>query len=251
MGRTLNEEDYIGKKYNHLTVIRKTDEKQNGVYLWEFRCDCGNFCKKRLTFVKNGNTKSCGCMKSKGLIEYNNKNRSIKIGDVFGKLTVLEEAGLRPYSQGHNRMWYKCKCECGNIVEKCGNQLKQGQTKSCGCLISQGEEEIEKLLKENHIDYEKEYVDHRLLNEYGRRLRFDFAIFKQGVLSYFIEFNGRQHTEGFDPGVFSNAEPVEKIQERDKIKIEFCKKYEIPLIIIDYKRLGKISLNEITLGGGA
>ena len=32
----------------------------------------------------------------------------VKNGDRFGKLVVLEEIGLRPYSEGHNRMWYKC-----------------------------------------------------------------------------------------------------------------------------------------------
>jgi hypothetical protein len=61
-----------------------------------------------MSYVKNGNTKSCGCQKYKGLKDFNNNNKSIKSGDRFGKLVVLEEVGLRPYSEGHNRMWYKC-----------------------------------------------------------------------------------------------------------------------------------------------
>lgn len=247
MGAPLKEADYIGKKYGYLTVIRKTSDKRRGAYLWEFRCDCGNTYFNILSYIKNGNTKSCGCQRAKGLIAYNASQRTIKTGDVFGKLTILEEAGLRPYSQGHSRMWYKCRCECGNIVEKCGNQLQAGQTKSCGCLVSQGEFKIAKLLSDNNIPFQREYVDQRLLKDYGRRLRFDFAIFKDKELSYFIEFNGRQHTTGFDPGVFSKAEPLEKIQERDRIKKEFCQKYNIPLIIIDYKQLGKISLENIVL----
>lgn len=246
MGGKLKPEDYIGKKYNHLTVIRQTDKKKGSSYLWEFQCDCGNTYYNIMSLVKNNNTKSCGCMKSIGLIKYNESQRSIKIGDKFGKLTVIEELGLRPYTEGHSRMWYKCQCECGNIVEKNGNILKNGQTKSCGCLKSAGEHEIENLLKENNIKYLTEYVDNLLVEETGRRLRFDFAILdEKDHVKYFIEFQGRQHTEGFDTDIFSNAEPLEKIQERDEIKRQFCRKHQIRLIEIPFQKKGKICIQDL------
>lgn len=71
MGGKLKPEDYIGKKYNHLTVIRQTDKKKGSSYLWEFRCDCGNTYYNIMSYVKNNSVKSCGCMKSIGLIKYN------------------------------------------------------------------------------------------------------------------------------------------------------------------------------------
>ncbi len=47
----------------------------------------------------------------------------------FGRLTVLE----RTKNQGIQPTWL-CQCECGNqIVTQAGN-LKNGNTKSCGCL---------------------------------------------------------------------------------------------------------------------
>lgn len=248
MGRVLKEEDYVGKKYGLLTVLRRTNKTKNGTYVWEFQCDCGNLYQQILTSVKRGDIKSCGCLKSIGLVKFNEQTRSIKIGDKFGKLTVLEEIGLRETSDpNHKRMWYKCQCDCGNITEKCGNQLKNGQVKSCGCLQSQGEYEIEQLLKKNDIQFIKEYVDNRLLKETGRRLRFDFAIFTDGKLSHFIEFNGRQHIEGFDTFIYAKSSPLELIQERDNIKKDFCEKYQIPLIIINYDKKGKIKIEDLLL----
>ena len=47
---------------------------------------------------------------------------------VYGKLTVLEYAGKNKH--GLN-MW-KCRCECGNIVNVVGSALRNHHTKSCG-----------------------------------------------------------------------------------------------------------------------
>ena len=50
------------------------------------------------------------------------------IGQVFGKLTVIE---LDKESSGR-RKWI-CKCSCGNTVSVREYNLKSGNTKSCGC----------------------------------------------------------------------------------------------------------------------
>ncbi|WP_076231638.1 hypothetical protein [Clostridium botulinum] len=51
----------------------------------------------------------------------------------FGKLTVIEYAGKA--KEGRMSMW-KCKCDCGNICTVRGSCLKNGHTKSCGCIRS-------------------------------------------------------------------------------------------------------------------
>ena len=56
--------------------------------------------------------------------------------------------------------------------------LQNGWKKSCGCLQSQGEFIIEKLLQENNIYYIKEYSFNDLVGLKGGHLRFDFAIFE-------------------------------------------------------------------------
>lgn len=51
-------------------------------------------------------------------------------GQKFGRLTALYK--LNNY---HKRATYwLCVCDCGNLVEVRGTNLRYGQTKSCGCL---------------------------------------------------------------------------------------------------------------------
>lgn len=50
----------------------------------------------------------------------------------FGKLTVL----YRLHNDHHKReVYWLCVCECGNLKEVQGANLKSGHTKSCGCLV--------------------------------------------------------------------------------------------------------------------
>src|SRR5690349_252046 len=52
-----------------------------------------------------------------------------KTGKKFGRLTVLEISR----TEGKKVFW-KCLCECGKIVEQWGPSLSTGHVKSCGCL---------------------------------------------------------------------------------------------------------------------
>lgn len=51
------------------------------------------------------------------------------IGEKYGRLTVVEFDRL----QRHKTYW-KCICDCGMTVIATGNNLRSGNTKSCGCL---------------------------------------------------------------------------------------------------------------------
>ena len=55
--------DLTGKKYNHLTVVRRVENSENGVARWECLCDCGNTTIVRGKNLKNGSVKSCGCLR--------------------------------------------------------------------------------------------------------------------------------------------------------------------------------------------
>jgi hypothetical protein len=50
----------------------------------------------------------------------------------FGILTVVEKAPSRARKQGPISYWY-CKCECGTVKAIGANNLRSGNTKSCGC----------------------------------------------------------------------------------------------------------------------
>lgn len=54
----------------------------------------------------------------------------ILIGSKFVRLTVISQAGTDKH---HNRL-FECLCDCGKTKVVNGNDLKTGNTKSCGCF---------------------------------------------------------------------------------------------------------------------
>jgi len=57
------------------------------------------------------------------------KRLNIQIGDKFGRWTVVEE----PQKRGVYR-YFLCRCKCGKTALVRLNSLRQGLSKSCGCL---------------------------------------------------------------------------------------------------------------------
>ena len=49
---------------------------------------------------------------------------------------MLAYAGDSYIGKDNNSRWV-CKCDCGNEAIIGGNKLKNGHTKSCGCLVSE------------------------------------------------------------------------------------------------------------------
>lgn len=57
----------------------------------------------------------------------------IKVGDVFGKLTVISEAEKLVLPSGQKNRAILCKCECGNEKVIRLLHLVRGRIKTCGC----------------------------------------------------------------------------------------------------------------------
>lgn len=51
-------------------------------------------------------------------------------GKKFGRLTVIKFIGVK----NKRRRFWECICECGNKSDCLGENLKKGDTRSCGCL---------------------------------------------------------------------------------------------------------------------
>lgn len=115
--------DISGQRFGRLVVIERTNRPENvknGTY-WLCKCDCGNEKAVLLSCLTNGNTSSCGCLKSE---------REDLSGMKFGRWTVIEFSN---YDENRNLHW-KCKCDCGTEKITIGKNLKSGYTNSCGCL---------------------------------------------------------------------------------------------------------------------
>ena len=55
------------------------------------------------------------------------------VGQTFEFLTVIKKIQPRSMPSGQKMYMYECVCICGNHVNICGESLRNGGTKSCGC----------------------------------------------------------------------------------------------------------------------
>lgn len=115
--------DLTGQKIENWTVLGLDHKNVYGVVYWNCRCDCGYEKKIRTNSLNDKRYLWCpGCSKRP-------RKRFDITGQTFGRLTVLE----KDREIGHITMW-KCKCECGNVTSVKISNLRNGHTKSCGCL---------------------------------------------------------------------------------------------------------------------
>jgi hypothetical protein len=135
-------ETFVGKKFGKLEVLRELPAvRDNGGNLrrWmEVKCDCGKVVEKKLKYLKNGDTTSCGkCVyevvdkSTKGLpiVALDPLDDELEmIGGKYQAWLVLS-AGFR---RGTARMM-KVRCVCGTEQYVCKSVLISGQNKSCGC----------------------------------------------------------------------------------------------------------------------
>lgn len=122
--------DLTGQRFGELTVIARADDyiSPSGYRkkVWCVRCSCGNEVNVRAQYLLDGRTKSCGCMVTQKRPEY---VKDIS-GQVFGRLTAVKMVDCQP---NIGAIW-ECKCDCGNVTSVPMRYLRNGNTKSCGCL---------------------------------------------------------------------------------------------------------------------
>lgn len=94
-----------GKKYGKLTVVEMIHNGKGKKYSCRCICECGNEIVAASMDIRNGHTKSCGCLKKfKGSRIENIKNEK------FGKLTVIKFLGIE-----NKKTKWLCRCDCGKI----------------------------------------------------------------------------------------------------------------------------------------
>ena len=252
MGKPLNVQ--IGQIFGgweiiEVQVINPETKRSNCINKPIFNKGRCIYCHQTERYFLNGDLKNASSKCNKcSLIERNTKDRQIQIGQIYGYLEVTGDAGYEFASGGKRRHCSYCKCLlCGKEnVKKFDNQLISGNTSSCGCLCSLGEQKIKQLLSENNISFKHDSAYDLLTKETGRRLRFDFILLDQNDnVVRFIEFDGQQHFEGFSGRVWKNEEDFQTISERDNIKNNFCISHNIPLVRIPYSKLKTLQIEDL------
>jgi hypothetical protein len=145
--------DLTGQKFGKLTVIERAEDyitsSGRKVVAWYCKCDCGKKCVVRSTNLKNGITKSCGCIAQKfrrTKRDTPNKNAEDFIGKQFGVLTIVKE--LKPYRPpcGNKHRRFRCKCFCGKYKDVRADELTRGVVVSCGCLSARDLDKLRTIL---------------------------------------------------------------------------------------------------------
>lgn len=153
------------------------------------------------------------------------------IGKIRGKLEVIDVLN------GEHGTLCRCICNCNkntqNIIDIPLAEFNTGRILSCGCVgASYGERVIEQILDSMHIDYSREVSFEDLKSPRNYSLRYDFIVRGAQDQRVLIEYNGSQHysKESFK---YNEQYTFEYRQLCDKLKMDYAKANNIPLLVIN------------------
>lgn len=216
--------DISGQRFGRLTAVKYVGSNKGWGAIWECVCDCGNTVNVKKGSLMTGGTKSCGCLNREQLLT----PKYDLAGNQFGFLKVIKQMKCSSKNNGTN---WLCLCEnCGAEVIVSQHSLTQGQM-SCGCVKSKSEVAITQFLKNNNINFSKQYQFDDLKSTKGYPLRFDFAIMNDdSSLKMLIEYQGQQHFEATPH--WGGEEGYKRRKEYDELKRKYCKDKGLSLVEI-------------------
>lgn len=110
--------DIAGKRFTNWMVTHESKYDRKATY-WKCVCDCGTISFVRQQHLRSGASPSCGCIK---------KKVKIPIGFRFGSLTVLDN-----FERRNGKIYWSCRCECGQEKFVYSSSLISGDVFTCGC----------------------------------------------------------------------------------------------------------------------
>ena len=175
--------DLTGRRFGKLTVVGLSDERtKRGQAKWIAKCDCGNTVIVNSWDLLGGRTRSCGCLAIHDLT-----------GQRFGRLTVVE---LAPGRKSGAAIW-TCKCDCGNTIDVMSGSLISGNTRSCGCLVTDWDEKSHPGWRKNITEDEREKT-----RKYAKYFEWRTAVYERD--NYTCQYCGKtsctlnaHHIEGY------------------------------------------------------
>lgn len=214
----------IGKTFGRLKILgmlERTIPTKSHTAIFKCQClDCGDIIAAQTTRVRNNTAHNCSCFISYKDLE----------GQKFGDWTVIGK-----HIRKNAKTYWPCRCSCGEEKLVRADRLLNGTSQSCGCRhTSIAARKIEQILKDNNISFVKEKCFPNCKSPRGVSLRFDFAILNnENQISRLIEYDGEFHYHAQDD-FFGGEEELKHRQECDKIKTEYARSHNIPLVRIPY-----------------
>ena len=95
--------DLSGKRFGKLTAICRT--KQSGSRsMWLCKCDCGNEAIVSVSNLRNGHTRSCGCLVSDFCIAHHKKHGGANKDRLYTVWRAMRQRCYRPENRAYK--WY-------------------------------------------------------------------------------------------------------------------------------------------------
>lgn len=226
--------DLTNQDFGYWHVIERAQNSKDGRARWKCLCTaCGKIKNVDGSHLRGGRSTNCGCIRMEKMRQTNIKNEKDKTyGYLHVERMATEDEKPRKDRTG---IYWNCTCtKCGrkNVIVF-GDYLRNGDTQSCGCIVSKNESKIAQLLEYLNFKYIQQYTFSDLTST-GRqcdKLKFDFAIFNNSQLIYLIEYDGQQH---FDKKHAFSENSYEIMRTNDLLKNKYCFNNNIPLIRIPY-----------------
>lgn len=127
---TLIRNDLTGKTFGRLTALEPNGKSNDGKTKWLCQCACGNRVTVVGSCLTTGHTRSCGCLSR----EEHGGNIVDRVGERYGRLLVIRRADDYVSPKGVRHVRWLCQCDCGNTTVVDTGLLRNGETRSCGCL---------------------------------------------------------------------------------------------------------------------
>lgn len=183
-----------GDRFGKLVVLERAANHitsgGNSLVCWKCRCDCGNVVTPTGTNLKK--MTSCGMCRGEDIT-----------GKRFGRLVVL---GISEEKNGNRRLW-KCRCDCGNIINVSIDKLNSGKTISCGCRTKEIRKNFGNMVRSTTIsaDHREKQTVISIIREQNGKNQKNNASGKTGVSwsksngKYFsyIGFRGKRYNLGY------------------------------------------------------
>lgn len=162
-------EDLTGIEFGMLTVLGLDKEKSEicnsqgrKVKTWICQCECGEIKSVTTSKLNHQGRLTCGSKQCKKKMKENDNRIYIVnniIGKKYGKLLVKE---LIEINNHMSNCVVKCVCDCGNVKKVSINYLKNSDTPSCGCHISE-------IRKDKIIEYIRDgnSLADKMIEKYG------------------------------------------------------------------------------------
>lgn len=117
--------DLTGQRFGRLSVIERVEDRGRAV-TWLCRCECGNESRVGAAALKNGNTQSCGCLRTtRGIDKLHDLT-----GQTFGTWLVKRRA---PSGANYTTRWI-CHCiDCDGEKTFAAAVLVDNRAGACAC----------------------------------------------------------------------------------------------------------------------